>query len=295
VGSDAQAQTFSVWNSGGGTLNYSISADQGWLSCSPVSGSSTGEQDAMAVGYSTASLASGTYTATITISDSDASNSSQTIPVILTITGIPQASMELNFEEGSGTAAYDTSGNNNNGTLYGGAVYITDPAVGLYALYFDGIDDRVVCSSNLSLRPDDISVSLWVKHVRDTSSSYGGIIQGAYGNGYSSGFRILDYKNKPLAQINFGDAAPARIMGAPFTLNEWTHIVLTYDHIKIKLYQNGQLVIEMPETRNINWSASASDLRIGLAQWYFNGMIDKIMIFDSVLTAQQVQQLYGDR
>jgi hypothetical protein len=285
-----------VWNSGGGTLSYSISVDQSWLSCSPASGTSTGEQDAITVSYSTASLSLGTYSATITISDPAAGNSPQTIPVSLTVVSIPQASMELNFEEGSGTTAYDTSSNNNNGTIYGGAVYTTDRAVGSYALSFDGIDDRVVCQSNSSLRPNDISVSLWVKHITDTNANLGGIIQGPYGNGYHNGYRILDYKNKPLAEINFGDTTgPVWIWGRAFTLNEWCHLVLTYDHTKIRLYQNGQLVVEIPETRDINWRSIASNLTIGLAQWYFKGMVDKVMIFGSALTAQQVQQLYDER
>ncbi len=171
AGSNAPAQTFKVWNSGGGTLSYSIAVDQGWLSCFPASGTSTGEHDSITVSYSTASLSLGTYSAMITISDPGADNSPQTIPVSLTVRSIPQAIIELNFEEGDGTTAYDTSGNNNNGTLDGGVVYTTDRAVGSYALSFDGIDDRVVCRGNFLLRPDDISVALWVKHIKDTSSS----------------------------------------------------------------------------------------------------------------------------
>jgi hypothetical protein len=295
AGSNALAQTFNVWNSGGGTLNYSIAVDQSWLNCSPASGTSTGEQDAITVSYNSASLSLGTYSATITITDPAANNWPQTIPVTLTITNIPQANMELNFEEGSGTTAYDISGNNNNGTLYGGVAYTNDHAVGSYALSFDGVDDRVICRSNTTLRPNDISVSLWVKHVQDTSTNYGGIILGPNGYGTQNGFRILDYQNKPLVQMNFGDASPVWISGVPFTLNEWTHIVLTYDHIKMRLYQNGQLAAEVSETRNINWAAASNDLSIGLAQWYFKGMIDKVVLFGSSLTGQQIQLLYNDR
>ena len=296
AGNNASAQTFDVWDSGGGTLSYSITVDQSWLSCFPADGTSTGEHDSITVSYSTASLSLGTYSATITISDPAADNSTQTIPVTLTVTSFPQAIVELNFEEGDGTTAYDSSGNNNNGILYGGAVYTTERAVGSYALSFDGIDDCVVCGGNFMLRPDDISVTLWVKHVQDTSSpNYRGIIQGAYGNGYHNGFRILDYWNKPLAQINFGDAEPLRIEGTAFTMNEWSHVVVTYNHTKIRLYQNGQLVVERPETRDINWAAAASDLSIGLARWYYSGIIDKVMIFSSALTTQQVQQLYTER
>jgi uncharacterized membrane protein len=295
AGTNAPAQTFNVWNSGGGTLSYTISVDQSWLSCNPAGGTSTGEQDTITVSYLTTSFSPGTYSATITISDSGADNSPQTIPVTLTITSIPQAVVELNFEEGSGTTAYDTSGNNNSGTLYGGVVYTTDHAVGSYALSFDGLNDRVVCPSNPLLRPNEVSVSLWVKHVQDTSTSYGGIIQGAYGDGYHDGFRIVDYVNKPVGQISFGDSEPARVVGTTFTLNEWSHIVLTYDHIKIRMYQNGQLVAEIPEVRDINWAATASDVSIGLAQWYFNGIIDRVMIFGSALTQQQIQQLFNSR
>ena len=292
-GSSPSNQTFNVWNSGGGTLSYSISVDKSWLSCSPASGSSTGEQDTITVSYSTSSLSPGGYSATITVSDSGASNTPQTIPVSLTVVSAFQAIMELNFEEGSGNTAFDTSGNKNDGTLYG-ALYTTDRAVGIYALYFDGDNDYVACPANYSLRPDNLSVAVWVKHVKDTSSpNYGGIIQGAYGSGYSNGFRILDYNNKPLAQINFGDSGPVWILGQLFTQGEWTHIVLTYDHKNIKLYENGKLVVEKAETRNINWNTTSSNLFIGKAQWNFKGMIDNVSIFDFALNEQEIQQIYN--
>jgi len=87
-GSDASDQSFDVWNSGGGTLSYSISDNAAWLSCTPTGGTSTGEQDTITVTYATSSLLSGSYSATITISDPSASNSPQTIPVTLTVTAL---------------------------------------------------------------------------------------------------------------------------------------------------------------------------------------------------------------
>jgi hypothetical protein len=85
-GSNASKQSFQVSNSGSGTLSYSISTGgKSWLSCDPTSGDSTGESDTIAVNYSTSGLAAGTYFATITIASAAASNSSQTIPVSLTV------------------------------------------------------------------------------------------------------------------------------------------------------------------------------------------------------------------
>ena len=84
-GSNAPSQTFQLSNSGGGTLSYTISDNKSWLSCSPASGTSSGESDTITVKYNTSGLDAGTYSATITISASGASNSPQTIAVSLTI------------------------------------------------------------------------------------------------------------------------------------------------------------------------------------------------------------------
>ena len=84
-GSNASSQIFQVWNSGGGTLNYSVFDNVSWLSCTPSSGTSTGGHGTITVNFATSSLAAGSYSATITISASGASNSPQTIPVSLTV------------------------------------------------------------------------------------------------------------------------------------------------------------------------------------------------------------------
>ena len=55
-GQDAPSETFDVWNSGSGTLSYSISDDATWLSVSPASGTSTGGHDTITVTYATSGL-----------------------------------------------------------------------------------------------------------------------------------------------------------------------------------------------------------------------------------------------
>jgi len=84
-GTNASSQFFEVWNSGGDTLTYSISDNRTWLSCTPTSGNSTGGHDSIQVSYASAGLSAGTYSATITISDSSATNSPRTISVSLAV------------------------------------------------------------------------------------------------------------------------------------------------------------------------------------------------------------------
>lgn len=84
-GSSPSSKTFDVWNSGSGTLNYTISTNQTWLSCTPSSGTSTGGHSTITIIYATSGLSAGAYSSTITISAPGATNSPQTIPVCLTI------------------------------------------------------------------------------------------------------------------------------------------------------------------------------------------------------------------
>jgi len=91
VGGAPSNDSFTVTNSGGGTLNWTAAkTDTGegtaWFSLSPTSGSSTGEADSVTVSFNTAGLTAGTYDAEISVTG-NAANSPRTIAVSLTITG----------------------------------------------------------------------------------------------------------------------------------------------------------------------------------------------------------------
>lgn len=79
-------RTFTVTNSGGGTLSWSATDNTGWLSLSPSSGSLGGSQaQTVTASVASANLEPGTYQATITVRDPDAGNSPQTLPVTLVV------------------------------------------------------------------------------------------------------------------------------------------------------------------------------------------------------------------
>jgi hypothetical protein len=89
VGHDPASQVFTVTNTGWGTADYEITDDASWLSVSPFSGSVADEIDSIAVSYSTASLAVGTYTALITVTDTAGFSPPATVSVILTVSPLP--------------------------------------------------------------------------------------------------------------------------------------------------------------------------------------------------------------
>jgi len=71
--------TFTVTNTGGGSLNYNIAVNATWLNVTPSSGTNTGTPDTITITYDTTDLAAGDYAATIEVTASGVSNSPQSI------------------------------------------------------------------------------------------------------------------------------------------------------------------------------------------------------------------------
>jgi len=80
-------QVFTVRNSGGGSLDWQITEDCGWLWVVPASGSSTGEEDMVTVHVDVTGLAEGVYQDELVISDPDAHNSPQSVAVTVNVLG----------------------------------------------------------------------------------------------------------------------------------------------------------------------------------------------------------------
>ena len=81
-GTAPAAQSVSI-TSNGSALSYTVSTSATWLVVTPTSGTTPGS---ISVSINTTGLAAGTYTGTVTITSSGASNSPRTVSVTLTVT-----------------------------------------------------------------------------------------------------------------------------------------------------------------------------------------------------------------
>jgi hypothetical protein len=81
-GAQTGSQGVLVDNSGSGTLSWNTSTSASWLNCSPSSGSGSGQLD---ISINAAGLSAGSYSGTVTVSDTNASNSPQTVTVNLSV------------------------------------------------------------------------------------------------------------------------------------------------------------------------------------------------------------------
>lgn len=205
------------------------------------------------------------------------------------------------FDEGSGTIAYDSAGNND-GTIYGAAW--TTGKLG-DALSFDGINDYVQTPNNQSqqISTNQITVSAWIKLNSDvvntqwrivckqeTGNCAWGLEISGKGYGSSTGNQILFHDSD-------GSTTWYNCQSATHLNDEqWYHIVATDDEGAVRIYLNGLL-----DTLNnkgaggippqINAPITISKTNPG-SQFFFNGLIDDVRIYNRALTEQEVWQLY---
>ena len=85
-GANPASQNLSITNTGSGTLSWTASDNQPWLSVSPTSGTAP---STATVSVATAGLSSGTHNGAITLSANGATNTPVTVPVTLTVSAAP--------------------------------------------------------------------------------------------------------------------------------------------------------------------------------------------------------------
>lgn len=84
------------------------------------------------------------------------------------------------FDETSGTAIADASPNNNDGVASGGlTLNQTGPLSGMKAVSFDGVDDKIHCSSNVEVAVTRWMYMFWIKTADDGTSSRAAIVHTA--------------------------------------------------------------------------------------------------------------------
>ncbi|MCH8987454.1 MAG: PGF-pre-PGF domain-containing protein, partial [Chloroflexi bacterium] len=116
-GSTGTLQPLSVTNSGGGTLSWSVSDNQSWLSVSPTSGTTTTETDSVTVSVNRSGLSAGTYSGTLTVSSN---GGTQTVTVTMQVATLDPVLgfSSASFDFGStGTSLSRSVTNSGGGTL----------------------------------------------------------------------------------------------------------------------------------------------------------------------------------
>lgn len=195
------------------------------------------------------------------------------------------------FDETSGTVAYDSSGNGNNGNLTNGPTWTTGKIGG--ALSFDGVNDYVDLEVGTKLSQKSlISVSLWIKPVE---YKYAVLINQKKANSFGWAFKWRVSNEKLYFKIygqSESSSAGLTYLKNP-QLNAWSHLIAVIGQNSHKIYLDSSINREI--NNSLSFEASSGDVSVGSDKnlEYFNGLIDDVRIYDRALSAAEVQALYN--
>ncbi len=196
------------------------------------------------------------------------------------------------LDEGSGDVAEDASGNGNDGTLMGSPGWVNGRFGS--ALRFTGSSTHVNCGNADMLNVDLFSVSFWC-NIPSTQGWNHIVSRGSHvasGTPGSVNWGVMMYDGQAtILYETFHDTAWTGI-NTPTTVNEWHHIVATFDGSAMQLYHDGELAASTPgggtllDANRAFIIGARSDA--GAVGGFFNGSVDEVGYFNAVIAPEDV-------
>jgi hypothetical protein len=193
------------------------------------------------------------------------------------------------LDEGSGTTAYDSSGNGNDGTILGNPQWVPGKVGG--ALDFDGDGDYVNCGNDPIFDiTEEITLAVWV-NANDNNNGENNCWLGKGDNAYAIKHQTGNY----LEFFIFDGAWHSTNYSTDITsLNgDWHHMAGTYDGSELKFYLDGELAANLVYSSTIG--TAAHNVTIGensqATGRYFDGMLDDPRIYNEALSQDDIQSI----
>ena len=198
------------------------------------------------------------------------------------------------FDEGEENTAYDSSGNDNDGTIYG--ANWTDGKFGK-ALSYDGSNDYVNCGNDESLNiTDGITIEVWIEVDQvDPISGLGQHIirkEGAWAFGIGPSGRIGWWLSNATCWVGSWSFSSTTI-----NANNLHHIIGIRDDDTMKVYIDNT---QDQNTQTITGSLSVNSNNVVIGKFnesidyeQFKGIIDELRIYERALSEDEISDLYN--
>ncbi len=169
-----------------------------------------------------------------------------------------------------------------------------NPFVNTQSILLDGVDDSISLS-NITIDNTSFTFSMWIKPINSISNDM--LIQkqstprnAMFGlQSVSGSFCALVsyYNNSSSVKVQSNNIAKVDM------LNNWSHVVIVRNGLDSTFYLNGANIgggtfaSSQPSTIDID------KIGFGFNNWYFEGNIDEVSIFNSELSASDVTSIYN--
>jgi hypothetical protein len=185
------------------------------------------------------------------------------------------------FSEGSGTTTNDWSGNGNRASLVRGATWGSG-LVGSGLTLPGGNNDLLVPSSDSIVLTNAFTFEAWVNQ-----SSPGQRQLWSRNSDDTSGAPLYQLWTLPAGTVYFnarlGNTDFPLMTAAPLALNLWTHVAVTFDGSRLRIYLNS---VEAA-SRTASGSLGATNEPMDIGKW-FAGRMDEIRIYRRALSAAEI-------
>ena len=191
--------------------------------------------------------------------------------------------------------AKDSSGNGNDGVIYG-ATFVD--GIGGKALSFDGVDDYVQLPFDSGPLKEKFTIAAFVYPSKSNTQSYfQGIVHNDNYPNRGMGLSVGAYNFSVMCYFHNSDGVQFYIKKST-TQNEWHYYVCVYDGTYLNLYEDGILV----ESVKANGIIKDNDLNFQVGhdlydesrtkERYFGGKIDEVAIYNRALSENEIKILY---
>jgi len=220
---------------------------------------------------------------------------------------------EWKFDEGTGTTAYDTSGNGADitGTLNWSSESAS-PQLGTALSFPDTNELKIPVSATnpLNVGGGSFSISTWVKFQESISyfaPSVFAVLTAIptyyifrYSCTYSSHYSFLLVENDFKVELELGgdDSCTYKIQSQKGLDEKWHFIVVTYDNSAKKaiIYIDGEKDNEsgFPDINDTKWNACDTQAYLTFGGWDpLNRTIDELRVYNKSLSLAEVKKLYA--
>lgn len=190
------------------------------------------------------------------------------------------------------STALDSSGRGNHGTLVGGPVWGEGRIRG--GLTFNGTSNYVQCSGGTGLDVRSaLTVTMWVRTADAANGERNAYLMKGE---FTYGMRHRDSNEIEFYIYSLGHQY-ARVPVTSAFNGTWHHLAGTYDGTALRLYIDGEVQATTPWTGPINIDENyyvnfgRNSQGDSTAQWYYQGDLDEVRIYDRALSQEEIQKL----
>jgi prepilin-type N-terminal cleavage/methylation domain-containing protein len=196
------------------------------------------------------------------------------------------------FDEGTGSTAYDYSGNNATGSWSGTPAYGTGK-IGPGAAFCDGSTNTVNVTSTSSMATSIFTIASWINSTNTTQTNVDVAAKPSSGSSSGANFRLW-ISSAGSESIFVGNGSSFQQLPASKTVLDgtWHFMTATADGSKLTFYVDGIMATTTPQT--IFSATTGSPVQLcGGPSFRYAGYLDDVRFYNRALSAAQIAALYA--